>query len=112
MEEIIQLLVDNGFIQNESVWTKEIDIREGGQVLIVNGVRQEIPGRITPMKQIFEDLGSAELFDDEDNLEQTYKHIHLLVEFDGEEVSSIGQLFYDGDEQEVINLIRQVFKIF
>lgn len=112
MEEIVQLLVDNGFIQNESVWTREIDIREGGQVLIVNGVRQEIPGKITPMKQIFEDIGSAELFDDEDNLEQTYKHIQLTVELDGEEVGSIGQLFYDGDEQEVINLIRQVFKIF
>ena len=112
MEEIVQLLVDNGFIQNESVWIKEIDIREGGQVLIVNGVRQEIPGKIIPMKQIFEDIGSAELFDDEDNLEQTYKHIHLSVELDGEEVGSIGQLFYDGDEQEVINLIRQVFKIF
>lgn len=112
MEEIVQLLVDNGFIQNESVWVREIDIREGGQVLIVNGVRQEIPGKIIPMRQIFEDLGSAELFDDEDNLEQTYKHIQLTVELDGEEVGSIGQLFHDGERQEAINLVRQVFKIF
>lgn len=115
MEKFIEAIEDTlnpyDFNRDGNLWKKNVLGQTPGQVMVVNNVRQEIPGRTINIELRFEIFGESELMDMNDNVEQRYANCSIDVIQEGESMGEICQLFPIEDPSECIQMIKQIFRM-
>lgn len=109
IKDIEQFFEENSFERNGNIWSRNGVAHTSGQVIVVNGVRQEIPGQPIQIEQLFEVIGECELMNEQDEVEAKYMHCTLDIKQDGESMGEICQLF--STPQECIDLVKQIFRM-
>lgn len=102
------------FNSSGDIWRKIGYTTTPGQVVIVNNVRQEIPGQRIPIELKFEIVGSASMLNiDTDEEEIKYLHCSFDIIQNNESMGEVCQLFEDSEDgyDEFEHMIRHLFRL-